>query len=64
MKSRKDFDSDEEYSEYLRTYFAAMAMQGMLAKGDGSINGGYYDNFGKKCIEIADAILIQLEQTK
>lgn len=43
MKSRNDFTKDNEgekqYQEYLRTYFAAMAMQGILA--------GFYTKFGE-----------------
>lgn len=31
MKSRQDFTTEKDYQDYLRTYFAAMAMQGMLA---------------------------------
>ena len=31
MKSRNEFTTKEEYNEYLRTYFAGLAMQGLLA---------------------------------
>ena len=32
MKSAQDFKTITEYNGYLRKYFAAMAMQGLLAK--------------------------------
>ena len=31
MKSRNEFTTNEEYNEYLRIYFAGLAMQGLLA---------------------------------
>ena len=31
MKSRNEFTTKEEYNEYLRIYFAGLAMQGLLA---------------------------------
>ena len=31
MKSRNEFTTTEEYNEYLRIYFAGLAMQGLLA---------------------------------
>jgi hypothetical protein len=31
MKSRKDFESEEEYLKYLHGYLVALAMQGMVA---------------------------------
>lgn len=31
MKSSKDFDTDQEYRSYLRTYFAAKAMEAFIA---------------------------------
>ena len=31
MKSRNEFTTKEEYNEYLRTYFAGLALQGLLS---------------------------------
>ena len=31
MKSRNEFTTKEEYNEYLRIYFAGLAMQGLIA---------------------------------
>ena len=31
MKSRNEFTTTEEYNEYLRIYFAGLAMQGLIA---------------------------------
>ena len=31
MKSRNEFTTNEEYNEYLRIYFAGLAMQGLIA---------------------------------
>ena len=35
MKSRNEFTTNEEYNEYLRIYFAGLAMQGLLASNSG-----------------------------
>ena len=32
MKSRQDFTTEKDYQDYLRTYFAAMALQGLLTR--------------------------------
>ena len=31
MKSRNEFTTNEEYNEYLRIYFAGLALQGLLS---------------------------------
>ena len=31
MKSRNEFTTNEEYNEYLRIYFAGLALQGIIA---------------------------------
>jgi len=31
MKARHEFDNDEAYRVYLKIYFAAMAMQGLIS---------------------------------
>lgn len=40
MKSRNEFTTKEEYNEYLRIYFAGLAMQGLLANCNGGMTSG------------------------
>lgn len=61
MKSRQEFPTDLSYKEYLRTYFAAMAMQGMLAawpEQSGNVTPNAVADYAVTC---ADAILKHLE---
>lgn len=61
MKSQSDFKTIVEYKEYLRTHFAAMAMQGMLA--NSALN--YGDEFiaiTEKAVIAADMLLSELEK--
>lgn len=44
-----------------REYFAAMAMQGILADPD---NQGYAEGIAKDAVKIADELITQLNQTK
>lgn len=44
-----------------REYFAAMAMQGLLASTEAS---GTFDYFAKQAIQFADALLAELEKEK
>ena len=41
MKARHEFTSEKEWLEYLKTYFAAMAMQGLLVR---YFENGMYGN--------------------
>ena len=74
MKSRNEFTTNEEYNEYLRIYFAGLAIQGLLA------NPQYWKRvyktlsslkadkdsiecvFAQFSIKLADEILQQLEE--
>lgn len=58
MKSTQDFSSHEDYKKYLRTYFAGLAMQGLLASNDGRES----DIIARHSIELADALLDELEK--
>ena len=53
MKARHEFNSETEWVDYLRTYFAAMALQGLLAK--------YGTDYESACVKdsvgIADALI-------
>ena len=57
MKSRNEFTTNEEYNEYLRIYFAGLAIQGLLASNSGQTT----KYLVKKAIESADELLKQLE---
>ena len=49
MKARHEFTSEKEWLEYLKTYFAAMAMQGLLA--------GHYEYFkGNDDVSVPNSI--------
>lgn len=49
------YDDDEGMT--LRDYFAAQAMQGMLASADSWINKDEVEGFGAICYAIADGML-------
>jgi hypothetical protein len=58
MKSRKDFFTDSEYREYLRIYFAGLAMQGLLACSEIECLS---DDICESAVGLADELLKQLE---
>ena len=62
MKSINDFQTEEQWQAYLRTYFAAMAMQGMLSNPSmyDTIGGNVGANLAKDAIIVADELLKQL----
>ena len=65
MKSRNEFTTNEEYNEYLRIYFAGLALQGMISnpitvrpkKSDEE-----FKDFSERAIKYADELLKQLEE--
>ena len=66
MKSRNEFTTNEEYNEYLRIYFAGLAMQGLLANSYGGMTSGGSRTFSpneisKLAVLHADELLKQLE---
>ena len=66
MKSRNEFTTNEEYNEYLRIYFAGLAMKGLLANCNGGMtSGGSHvfspDGISKLAVLHADELLKQLE---
>lgn len=67
MKSLTDFPNKKEYYEYLRPYFAGLAMQGLLSKegwSERQINENTLnETICKAAIKMADELLTQLEQT-
>ena len=74
MKSRNEFTTNEEYNEYLRIYFAGLAMQGLLANPQywkrvyKTLSSLKADKDSIECvfahfsIKLADEILKQLEE--
>ena len=64
MKSRNEFTTKEEYNEYLRTYFAGLAMQAMISNPN-IIRPKESDEdfiwFSERAIRYADELLKQLE---
>jgi hypothetical protein len=71
MKSRKDFELDQEYKEYLKIQFAMAAMHGLLSDvgtqreikdKDGRFKGYNFSTVvALNAIEFADELLKQLE---
>lgn len=61
MKSIIDFDGDKlGYRNYLREYFAAMAMQGLIAQMDRYTDSEFDDNVAtltSDAVAISDALL-------
>jgi len=71
MKSRQDFTTEKDYQDYLRTYFAAMAMQGICATFSGSPNAERQaEKVGKTlsetmaiyAVDVADALINALNE--
>jgi hypothetical protein len=56
MKARHEFTNDTDYENYLMAYFAAMAMQGMIARYPRDANDM------KTAVAFADALLKQLKE--
>ena len=64
MKARFEFHSEKEYKEYLKTYFAAMAMQGICASGANDFNTDHVQQIAEIAVKQADALLTALDKTK
>ena len=63
MKARHEFESDNDYLEYLRTYFAAMAMQGWISSWGVSHTDDAID-ISTRSTACADALIKALNETK
>jgi hypothetical protein len=66
MKSRKDFESEQEYKAYLRTHFAMAAMQGLLSSCDATVqhmepNAQTIEYLVELSVTAADSLLKHLE---
>ena len=67
MKSRNEFTTNEEYNEYLRIYFAGLAMQGMLSNSEWRTTLDIETNTVERAlirdsIKYANELLKQLEE--
>ena len=58
MKSRSEFSFKEEYLDYLRNYYAGLAMQGLIA----TVNIHHYDYLANLSIGAADALIAELNK--
>ena len=58
MKSRSEFSSKEEYLNYLRVYYAGLAMQGLLA----TFNIHHLDDLAIFAVSSADALITELNK--
>ena len=64
MKSRNEFTTNEEYNEYLRIYFAGLALQGIIAGRKDElykIKDGTIKIYVELSIKSADELLKRLE---
>ena len=61
MKARHEFNTEQEWLEYIRCYFAAMAMQGMLAAFSDSYHASP-ENTAQLAVKYADALIEQLNK--
>lgn len=59
MKARYEFGTDEEYNKYLRIYFTAIAMQGLIAGADKMID---LKQLGVQSVKAADALINELSK--
>ena len=70
MKSRNEFTTNEEYNEYLRIYFAGLAMQGILSSQTEMRSNGFsltkeeIKYICEESVLLADGLLSQLETTQ
>lgn len=63
MKSKTDFNEDHKaWSQYLRTYFAAMAMQGIMSTLSDKMGAIYYYNIAEDAVKQADALIAELNK--
>ena len=63
MKAQSEFKTIVEYKEYLRTHFAAMAMQGLLSsRGLQEALNADRMNWAEFAVSQADALLAELEK--
>jgi len=60
MKSRSEFSSKEEYLNYLRVYYAGLAMQGYIS----AKSSPYLENLARFAVQAADTLIAELNKDK
>ena len=58
MKSRSEFSFKEEYLDYLRNYYAGLAMQGLIA----TSHIYDYENLARYSVKAADTLIAELNK--
>ena len=58
MKSRSEFSSKEEYLNYLRVYYAGLAMQGLVS----TVSVHNSDYLAKISVKVADYLIAELNK--
>ncbi len=66
MKSKYDFTTEQEWLDYLRAYFAGMAMQGLLSNASITSleHNNNYNNHANDAVANADALIEALNKTE
>lgn len=70
MKKRYDFNTEQEWLDYLRFYYAGMAMQGLLANSEhrkeykGQTYLMEYNIYADQSAKLADALIEALNKTE
>ena len=70
MKNRYDFNTEQEWLDYLRFYYAGMAMQGLLANSEhrkeykGQTYLMEYNIYADQSAKLADALIEALNKTE
>jgi hypothetical protein len=64
MKARHEFETEQDYQNYLRTYAAIQAMQGYIALYAGGISVPISATVAEKSVKYADALISELEKQK
>ena len=58
MKQRSDFTTAEDYKEYLRHYYAGLALQGLMTHFN---NVSAKEWYAARAIEVSDELINQLQ---
>jgi hypothetical protein len=63
MKARHEFKHDEEYNDYLRVYFSAKAIQGIVSTmSDNSLTDLAIETIAKESVKLAAALIAELNK--
>lgn len=62
MKARHEFPDDDLYSDYLRHYYAGLAMNGILSNPQLDIETTPVETIAQDAVMFADALIEQLSK--